>query len=460
LTARRFVSDFSRVPPHSVEAEQAVLGGLMLAGNAWEQIADKLVEEDFYRYDHRLIFRAAVNLNERNQPVDVVTLNDWLDAQNLSTDSGGAGYLLDLANNTPSAANIVAYAQIVREKSVLRQLIDIGTDIAGNGFNPEGRESRELLEWAEQQVFRIAEQGGRNRSGFLRVQEVLKDVFRGLEERGSLEGGITGTSTGFTDLDEQTSGLQKSDLIIVAGRPSMGKTSFAMNIAEYVALKTKRAVAVFSMEMSGVQLLNRMLCSLGKINQQRFRNGSLDDQEWYRLTSTAALLNESKIFIDETPALSPAEVRARCRRLKREHDVSMVVVDYLQLMQVPGTKENRTNEISEISRGLKALAKELNVPVIALSQLNRKLEERTDKRPVMADLRESGAIEQDADLILFIYRDEVYHKDSAHKGKAEIIIAKQRNGPIGTVNLAFNGMYTRFDNFTPEVFMGAGSFDG
>ncbi len=427
----------------------------MLASNAWEQIADRIIEEDFYRFDHRLIFRAAANLNERNQPVDVVTLSEWLDAQNLSVDSGGPAYLVDLANNTPSAANIAAYAQIVREKSVLRQLIDIGTEIAGNGFNPEGRESRELLEWAEQQVFRIAEQGGRNKAGFLKVQDLLKDAFRALEERRNSDGGITGTSTGFKDLDELTSGLQKSDLIIVAGRPSMGKTSFAMNIAEFVAIKTKRAVAVFSMEMAGVQLLNRMLCSLGKINQQRFRNGDLEAEEWFRLTSTAALLNESKVFIDETPALSPAEVRARCRRLKREHDLSLIVVDYLQLMQVPGTRENRTNEISEISRGLKALAKELNVPVIALSQLNRKLEERTDKRPVMADLRESGAIEQDADLILFIYRDEVYNKDSAYKGKAEIIIAKQRNGPIGKVDLAFNGMYTRFDNFTPEVFMGS-----
>lgn len=427
----------------------------MLASNAWEQIADRIIEEDFYRFDHRLIFRAAASLNERNQPVDVVTMSEWLDAQNLTHDSGGASYLIDLANNTPSAANIAAYAQIVREKSVLRQLIDIGTEIAGNGFNPEGRESRELLEWAEQQVFRIAEQGGRNKAGFLKIQEILKDAFRGLEERRLSEGGITGTSTGFKDLDELTSGLQKSDLIIVAGRPSMGKTSFAMNIAEFVALKTKRAVAIFSMEMAAVQLLNRMLCSLGKINQQRFRNGDLEAEEWFRLTSTAGLLNDSKVFIDETPALSPAEVRARCRRLKREHDLSLIVIDYLQLMQVPGTRENRTNEISEISRGLKALAKELNVPVIALSQLNRKLEERTDKRPVMADLRESGAIEQDADLILFIYRDEVYNKDTPQKGKAEIIIAKQRNGPIGKVDLAFNGMYTRFDNFTPEVFLGS-----
>jgi len=449
------LSNPTRIPPNSVEAEQAVLGGLMLASNAWEQIADRIIEEDFYRFDHRLIFRAAASLNERNQPVDVVTMSEWLDAQNLTHDSGGASYLIDLANNTPSAANIAAYAQIVREKSVLRQLIDIGTEIAGHGFNPEGRESRELLEWAEQQVFRIAEQGGRNKAGFLKIQEILKDAFRGLEERRLSEGGITGTSTGFKDLDELTSGLQKSDLIIVAGRPSMGKTSFAMNIAEFVALKTKRAVAIFSMEMAAVQLLNRMLCSLGKINQQRFRNGDLEAEEWFRLTSTAGLLNDSKVFIDETPALSPAEVRARCRRLKREHDLSLIVIDYLQLMQVPGTRENRTNEISEISRGLKALAKELNVPVIALSQLNRKLEERTDKRPVMADLRESGAIEQDADLILFIYRDEVYNKDTPQKGKAEIIIAKQRNGPIGKVDLAFNGMYTRFDNFTPEVFLGS-----
>ena len=449
------MSNPTRIPPNSVEAEQAVLGGLMLASNAWEQIADRIIEEDFYRFDHRLIFRAAASLNERNQPVDVVTMSEWLDAQNLTHDSGGASYLIDLANNTPSAANIAAYAQIVREKSVLRQLIDIGTEIAGHGFNPEGRESRELLEWAEQQVFRIAEQGGRNKAGFLKIQEILKDAFRGLEERRLSEGGITGTSTGFKDLDELTSGLQKSDLIIVAGRPSMGKTSFAMNIAEFVALKTKRAVAIFSMEMAAVQLLNRMLCSLGKINQQRFRNGDLEAEEWFRLTSTAGLLNDSKVFIDETPALSPAEVRARCRRLKREHDLSLIVIDYLQLMQVPGTRENRTNEISEISRGLKALAKELNVPVIALSQLNRKLEERTDKRPVMADLRESGAIEQDADLILFIYRDEVYNKDTPQKGKAEIIIAKQRNGPIGKVDLAFNGMYTRFDNFTPEVFLGS-----
>ena len=446
-----------RVPPHSIEAEQAVLGGLMLAPESWDRIADRLGEDDFYRRDHRIIFRAIGDLAQKNMPYDAVTLGEWFQAQNLVELVGGSSYVIELANSTPSAANIVAYADIVREKSVLRQLIDAGTDIAGDAFVPEGRSSQELLETAEQKVFHIAEAGARGRKGFVPMRSAVKEAFQLLHERYENRGAVTGLATGFTDLDEMTTGLQPSDLIIVAARPSMGKTALAVNMAEYAALKTKKAVAIFSMEMSASQLAFRLISSLGRINQQHLRTGDLAEEEWPRVTSAITLLSEAKIFIDDTPALSPGELRARARRLKREHDLGMIVIDYLQLMQVPGNKENRATEISEISRGLKALAKELNIPVVALSQLNRSLESRTDKRPVMSDLRESGAIEQDADVIFFIYREEVYDKESTKKGTAEIIIGKQRNGPIGTVTLAFLGEYTKFENFAGGHY--AGSFE-
>ena len=446
-----------RVPPNSIEAEQAVLGGLMLSTEAWDKVADRITEQDFYRRDHALIFRAIGELSNKSMPADAVTLGEWFEAQGIAELVGGSRYILELANTTPSAANIAAYADIVREKSVLRQLIDAGTEIAGDAFVPEGRSSHELLETAEQKVFRIAEAGARGRKGFVSMGAAVKEAFQQLQHRYENRGAVTGLATGLRDFDEMTAGLQPSDLIILAARPSMGKTALALNMAEYAAIKGKKAVAVFSMEMSASQLAFRLISSLGRINQQHLRTGELEDADWPRVTSAIQLLKDAKIFIDDTPALSPGELRARARRLKREHDLGLIVIDYLQLMAVPGTRENRATEISEISRSLKALAKELNVPVIALSQLNRSLEQRQDKRPVMADLRESGAIEQDADVIVFIYRDDYYNKESPDKGLAEVIIGKQRNGPTGTCKLTFLGHYTKFENHASAGF--AGSFE-
>jgi len=443
--------DALRVPPHSIDAEQAVLGGLMLDERAWERIADKLSEDDFYRKDHRLIFRAIGELSNKNMPCDAVTLGEWFDSNGLAELVGGGSYVVQLANSTPSAANIAAYAEIVREKSILRQLIDAGTEIVGDGFQPEGRSSQEILESAEKKVFDIAESGARGKKGYVPMRKAVQEAFQILHQRYESKGSVTGLATGFTDLDEMTAGLQPSDLIIVAARPSMGKTALAVNMAEHAALKSRKAVAIFSMEMSASQLAFRLISSLGRINQQHLRTGDIHEEEWPRVTSAITMLADAKIFIDDTPALSPAELRARARRLKREHDLGLIVIDYLQLMAVPGNKENRATEISEISRSLKAMAKEMNIPVIALSQLNRSLEQRTDKRPVMADLRESGAIEQDADVILFIYRDEYYNQESSDKGQAEIIIGKQRNGPTGMVKLTFLGQYTRFESIASEA---------
>ena len=441
-----------RVPPHSVEAEQAVIGGLLLDNRAWEQIADKLVEEDFYRNDHRLLFSAIRQLESRNEPFDAVTLSQCLDNNGHLDQAGGLLYLGRLAKDTPSASNIVAYANIVREKSVLRQLIAVGTDISGSGFQPEGRDSKELLDSAEKKVFQIAEQGARGQGGFQDMKSLLSKTVDKIDHLFNSDGGITGVSTGFDKFDEMTTGLQEADLVIVAGRPSMGKTTFAMNIAENAAIGDKVPVAVFSMEMPGDALAMRMISSLGRVDQHHIRTGNLTDEDWARITSAIHILSEANIYIDDTPAMSPNEVRARARRLKRQHGLGLIVIDYLQLMQVHGGSENRATEISEISRSLKAMAKELKVPVIALSQLNRSLEQRPDKRPVMSDLRESGAIEQDADLIVFIYRDEVYNEDSPQKGVAEIIIAKQRNGPIGKSLLTFLGKYTKFENYIPEMY--------
>ena len=441
-----------KVPPHSIEAEQAVLGGLMLENSAWDQIADVVSEDDFYRRDHRLIFRAITELAARSTPFDVITLSEQLAGINELDNTGGLAYLGGLAKNTPTAANIKAYATIVRERSILRQLIRTGTEIANNAFNPEGRDSAELLDHCEKLVFEIAERGARGKRGFVSIKDLLVKAVDRIETLFQLDNPITGIPTGFNDFDEMTSGLQKSDLIIVAGRPSMGKTTFAMNLAEHAAIKSGLPVAVFSMEMPGEQLAMRMMSSLGRIDQHRLRTGRLDDDDWPRVTSAIGMLAESPLYIDDTPAMTPTDLRARARRLAREHGLGMIVIDYLQLMQVPGNKENRATEISEISRSLKSLAKELHVPVVALSQLNRGLEQRPNKRPIMSDLRESGAIEQDADLIVFIYRDEVYNEDSADKGTAEIIIAKQRNGPIGTTRLTFLGQYTRFENFIPNIY--------
>lgn len=444
--------DALKVPPHSVNAEQSVLGGLMLDNAAWDQIADRVSQEDFYRRDHRVIFQAIGALAEADSPFDVVTLSEWLEKNQQLKDTGGMAYLGSLAKNTPSAANIRAYADIVREHSVMRQLVRVGTDIADSAYLPEGRSSSELLDVAEQRVFEIAEHGGRSKRSFVPIKDLLTKAVDRIDMLFQLDNPITGIPTGFTDFDEMTAGLQRSDLVIVAGRPSMGKTTFAMNIAEHAAIKHQIPVAVFSMEMPGEQIAMRLMSSLGRINQQKVRTGKLDEEDWPRLTSAVSILAEAPLFIDDTPALTPTELRARARRLKREHDLGLILIDYLQLMQVPGSRENRATEISEISRGLKALAKELEVPVVALSQLNRSLEQRPNKRPVMSDLRESGAIEQDADMIVFIYRDEVYNEDSPDKGTAEIIIGKQRNGPIGMKRLTFLGQYTRFESFVVDAY--------
>jgi replicative DNA helicase len=437
-----------KIPPHSIEAEQSVLGGLMLDNRAWDLIADRVKEQDFYRHDHRLIYRVMAKLIEQSKPLDVLTVAESLRELHELDNAGGEIYLFELANNTPSVANIAAYADIVRERSVMRQLIGVANDIANSAFNPQGRNSTDLLDAAEQQVFAISEQSGRV-GGPTSIKDFLTKTMDKIDTLFHADNPITGTPTGYHDLDEMTSGLQASDLVIVAGRPSMGKTMLAMNMAEHVGIKSRLPVLVFSMEMPGEALVMRLLSSLCRIDQLRIRTGKLQDEDWPRISSTVSMLSEAPIFIDDTPALSPTELRARSRRLAKEHGkLGLIVVDYLQLMQVPGNNENRTAEISEISRSLKSLAKELKVPVIALSQLNRSLEQRSDKRPVMSDLRESGAIEQDADLIAFIYRDEVYNDSSPDKGIAEIIIAKQRNGPIGKVRLTFLGQYCCFENFT------------
>jgi len=438
-----------KVPPNSIQAEQAVLGGLMLDNEGWDKVAEHVSEEDFYRKEHRYIFRAISQLAAKMDPFDVVTVSEMLETMGEIDTVGGLAYVGMLAKDTPTAANIDSYAKIVRDRSVLRQLIHVGTTISSSAFNTEGQETSQLLENAERQVFEIAEQQQRGKSGFIPVRSLLAKAVDKIESLYEQDNPITGVSTGFTDFDEMTSGLQASDLVIVAGRPSMGKTTFAMNLAENVAIKAKKPVAVFSMEMPGDQLAMRMMSSLGRIDQHKVRTGKLDDDEWPRMTSAINLLAETQLFIDDTAALTPTEVRSRSRRLMREHgQLGLIVLDYLQLMQSPSSGENRVQQISDISRNLKALAKELNVPVVALSQLNRNLEQRPNKRPVMSDLRESGSIEQDADVIVFIYRDEVYNEDSPDKGVAEIIIGKQRNGPIGTSRLTFLGQYTRFENYT------------
>ena len=604
--------DGLRLPPHSIEAEQSVLGGLMLDSAAWDQVADRVLAEDFYRNDHRLIFTAVAGLIERNQPCDAVTLSGHLESQGVLDQVGGLSYLGSLARDTPTAANIRAYADIVRERSVLRQLITAGNEIVTSALEPEGREAREIVDGAERAVFEIAERGSRGKVGFRAVKSILPDVVTRIDEMYHSEGKLTGISTGFKLLDEMTSGLNQGDLIIIAGRPSMGKTTLAVNIAENAALGSGKAAAIFSMEMSAESLTLRMISSLGRINQSHLRSGRLNEDDWPRIDSAMTQLGAARIYVDETPALTPTEVRARARRLKRERGLDLIVVDYLQLMQVSGTKENRATEISEISRSLKALAKELKVPVIALSQLNRGVEQRVEKKPVMSDLREcvtgdtlvcladgrrmpirclvgetpevwamdadqkmvrarsdrvwckgvlpvyriglasgrslratashrvytgrgwmtvgemgsgtrvavarrfpapqevfaaatatalesdqlhawrnsdlywdrvvcveaageeevfdltvpgpsswladgivshnSGAIEQDADVILLIYREEVYEVNTTRKGIADIIIAKQRNGPTGEVQMTFLGQYTKFENYAPESY--------
>ena len=443
--------DQIKLPPHSVEAEQSVLGGLLLEASALDRIADLITDDDFYRHEHRLIYRQIVRLSELAKPVDVITVAEALEIAGELDKVGGLPYLGSLAQNVPSAANIRRYGEIVRERSIMRKLAEVGTDISSSAYNPTGRDAAQLLDEAESKVFEIAEAGSRGKQGFIPMPPLLTQVVERIETLYGRDNSsdVTGIATGFTDLDRMTSGLQPGDLVIVAGRPSMGKTAFSINIAENVALDSKLPVAIFSMEMGATQLAMRMLGSVGKLNQHDLRTGRLQDDDWGHLTHALGKLNDAPIHIDESAALTALEVRARSRRLHRQNGgLGLIVVDYIQLMSSNAGKasENRATEISEISRSLKSLAKELHVPVVALSQLNRSLEQRPNKRPVMSDLRESGAIEQDADLILFIYRDEVYNSDSADKGKAEIIIGKQRNGPIGKVELAFRGEYTRFDN--------------
>ena len=442
--------DDLKLPPHSVEAEQSLLGGLLIDNEALDKISDVITSVDFYRHDHRLIFQHIMKVVEAKQPADIVTVGESLEKNAELVTVGGLAYLGLLSENTPTSANISGYATIVRERSIMRSLVQVGSDIAESAYLPQGRDAQQLLDESEAKIFKIAESGKKENIGFEDIQHLLPDVIKDVEKRMENGSDVTGVASGFTDLDKMTSGLQPGDLIIIAGRPSMGKTSLALNIAENVAIEKKLPVAVFSMEMASNQLTTRLIGSVGKVDQHKMRTGQLDDDDWDKLTDALGELNEAPIHIDEGSALNSFEVRARARRLQRQAgQLGLIVVDYIQLMAAPGGRqsENRATEISEISRSLKALAKELNVPVVALSQLNRSLEQRPDKRPVMSDLRESGAIEQDADVILFIYRDEVYNPESADKGLAEIIVAKQRNGPIGRVKLTFLGQYTRFENY-------------
>ena len=447
--------DELKTPPHSLEAEQSVLGGLLLDNETWDRVAEKAVAGDFYSRSHRLIFETIGALIELGEPVDLITLSEALENDQKLEDAGGFVYLAEMMNNTPSAANIAAYADIVRERAVTRELISVANEIAEVGYDTQGRGSAELLDFAETKVFAIAEKRASKSEGPENLHTVLEKTVDRIEKLCSTDtGGVTGVPSGFTDLDKMTAGLQKSDLIIVAARPSMGKTTFAMNLAEHAAMTQEHPALIFSLEMPSDQIMMRMLASLGRIDQTKIRTGQLEDEDWARLSSTMGLLMEKgKMFIDDAAGLTPTEVRSRARRIHRDHGgISMIMIDYLQLMRAPQFSDNRTLEIAEISRSLKALAKELQVPVVALSQLNRGLEQRSDKRPINSDLRESGSIEQDADLIMFIYRDEVYHDDSEFKGMAEIIIGKQRNGPIGRVPLTFQGKYSRFDNYAgPHV---------
>ncbi|GAA6186830.1 MULTISPECIES: replicative DNA helicase [Alteromonadaceae] len=443
-----------KIPPHSMEAEQSVLGSMLIAPDSWDKVAEVVVEEDFYNRSHRTIFRAIVRLLSANQPVDIITVSEELENHDELEEAGGFTYLGELAQNTPSAANVVAYAEIIKERAITRELIGVAHSIADVGYNPEGRDSSEILDLAETQVFQIAEKRMGSNEGPKDVESVLGKTIDRLEALIKTNKEVTGVSTGYTDLDKKTSGLQGSDLIIVAARPSMGKTTFAMNLCENAMLLEEKPVLVFSLEMPAEQIMMRMLASLSRVDQTKIRTAQLDDEDWARISNTMAMLKDKdNLFVDDSSGLTPMEVRTRARKLARERGgISMIMIDYLQLMRVPSLSDNRTLEIAEISRSLKALAKELNVPVVALSQLNRSLEQRADKRPINSDLRESGSIEQDADLIMFIYRDEVYNENTDLKGISEIILGKQRNGPIGTVRLTFQGQFSRFDNYAGPAY--------
>lgn len=440
-----------KVPPHSIDAEQSVLGGLMLNNDAWFDLVEIVKGTDFYRTQHQIIFEAMMDLANADEPLDAVTVSERLRSQGLLEKAGDVTYLAELAESTPGPGNVLAYAKIVRERSVMRQLIGAANKIADAAFSPDGRDSAALVELAEKVVFEIAENRS-NEGGPEKIAPLLSKAVEKVEFLYNTKGAITGLATGFTEIDKKTTGLQSSDLVILAARPSMGKTALAINIAEHAVMSGKK-VLVFSMEMPAEQIVMRILSSLGRIDQTRLRTGELQDDDWTRFTGAVSQLRDKQLYIDDTPALTPGDIRARSRRVAREAGgIDMIVVDYLQLMRTADKAESRAGEISEISRSLKALAKEMRCPVLALSQLNRSLESRPDKRPMMSDLRESGAIEQDADVILFIYRDEVYNEDTEDKGIAEIIIGKQRNGPIGKVRLSFIGNLTKFENLAPEIY--------
>ncbi|QID18399.1 replicative DNA helicase [Nitrogeniibacter mangrovi] len=442
-----------KLPPHSLEAEQSLLGGLLLDNAAWDKVADLVAEGDFYRDDHRRIFRHIARLIEMAKPADVVTVFESLQKSGEADQAGGLAYLGEIANNTPSAANIRRYGEIVRERAILRALVTVGDEIAASALTPAGKDASTLLDEAEARVFEIAEEGARQQAGFTPIQPILGQVVDRIQELYDRDSPseTTGVPTGLADLDELTSGLHATDMIVVAGRPGMGKTTFALNVAEHVAIESHLPVAIFSMEMPGTQLANRFISSVGRLDQSRLKTGKLTDDDWQRLTYALGKLHEAPIYIDETPGLNPIDLRARARRLHRQcGKLGLIVVDYLQLMSSLKQSDNRAAELSEISRSIKGLAKELKVPIMALSQLNRSLEQRPNKRPVMSDLRESGAIEQDADIIMFVYRDEIYNPDSPDKGSAELIIGKHRNGPTGMVRMTFIGEYTRFENFVGQ----------
>jgi replicative DNA helicase len=445
------IQSLPKQPPHSIEAEQSVLGGLMLNNPIWNEIADKLTDADFYRADHQLIYRAICDLIGAGKACDFVTLSEHLRHQGRLDEAGGIAYLGSLAVDTYSIANLVSYAEIIRERSVLRSLIAAGAEIGDLGYRPDGRAPGELVDEAEQKVFAIREHGARGKSNFESVGSVMTRVEKRIEMLRDNPKALAGLPTGFIELDRRTQGLHPGDLVIVAARPGMGKTTLAMNIAEHVAFVENLPVAVFSMEMSGEQLALRILSSFGRIELGKLKSGHLNDADYDKLVSADALIRKAPLYIDETGALSPLELRARARRLSSQHGLKLIVVDYIQLMQVPGTRENRTNEVSEITRSLKALAKELRIPIVALSQLSR-ANEKENRKPKLSDLRDSGGIEQDADLVLFIYREDVVSEELADRTKAEIIIGKQRSGPTGHFDLTFLGQFTKFDNPTDSSF--------
>ncbi|VFP81643.1 replicative DNA helicase [Buchnera aphidicola] len=439
-----------KIPPHSLEAEQSVLGGLMLDNQQWDIVSEHIVAEDFYNRQHQLIFCEMKNLIEKGSPIDLITLSESLEQKGELNNVGRFSYLAEISKNTPSITNIIAYAEIIRERAIVREIILTAHNIAYSGYYPKGRKSTELLDYAESSIFKISETRKKNNTGPKNIEKILDSTIQSIEKLlKKPNNGITGLNTGYHDLNKKTFGLQQSDLIIIAARPSMGKTTFAMNLCENTAMLYEKPILIFSLEMPGEQIMIRMLASLSRVNQSKIRTGKLNDEEWSRISSTInILLKKKNIYIDDSSGLTPNEVRSRSRKIYRENNgLSLIMIDYLQLIKIPSLSGNRTLEIAEISRTLKSLAKELNIPIIALSQLNRSLEQRSDKRPVNSDLRESGSLEQDADLILFIYRDELYHENSELKGIAEIIIGKQRNGPTGTVRLTFNGQWSRFDNY-------------